>query len=81
MTTQITRRFRRPFVLLAVQCGAIGVGSVLLLVGVLGFVPGSTTNVSAAPMVQSYRPPPNDAEIDEMAPSTRKSSPVRTFGQ
>lgn len=47
MTTQKTRRRRRPkFILLAVQGAAILVGALLLTLGLLGFVPGATTNIA-----------------------------------
>ncbi len=46
MTTRQSRRLKRPsFKLLAVQCAAILIGSVLLALGILGFVPGVTTNI------------------------------------
>ncbi|BBY84881.1 DUF4383 domain-containing protein [Mycolicibacterium tokaiense] len=46
MTTQQPRVRRRPQIgLLAVQGAAILVGSVLLITGVLGFVPGITSNL------------------------------------
>lgn len=48
MTTGHPRRVKRPnFTFLAVQAAAILVGSLLLGIGVLGFVPGLTTDVSA----------------------------------
>jgi Domain of unknown function (DUF4383) len=46
MTTQRSSRLKRPhFTLLAVQIAAILVASVLLALGVLGFVPGVTTHL------------------------------------
>lgn len=46
MTSRNSSRLKRPnFTLLAVQCAAILVASVLLALGVLGFVPGITTNI------------------------------------
>jgi hypothetical protein len=48
MTTQKSSRLKRPsFRLLAVQCAAILIGSVLLAIGVLGFIPGITTNIAS----------------------------------
>lgn len=48
MTTQKHSRRKRPtFTLLAVQCAAILIGSLLLALGVLGFVPGITTNTES----------------------------------
>ncbi|CAN5212815.1 DUF4383 domain-containing protein [soil metagenome] len=45
MATSHPQQRRRPKVgLLAVQCAAILTGSLLLIVGVLGFVPGITAN-------------------------------------
>ncbi len=48
MTTQKSSRLKRPsFTLLAVQCAAILVGSVLLAMGILGFIPGVTTDIDS----------------------------------
>jgi hypothetical protein len=48
MTTRHPRQRRRSKIgLLAVQCAAILVGSLLLILGVLGFVPGITSNLDA----------------------------------
>jgi uncharacterized membrane protein YuzA (DUF378 family) len=44
MTTHRSSRLKRP-TLLAVQCAAILVASILLALAVLGFVPGVTTNL------------------------------------
>ena len=46
-TRQPNRLSRRGFTFLAVQCAALLVGSVLLVMGVLGFVPGVTTNIES----------------------------------
>jgi Domain of unknown function (DUF4383) len=46
MTTRKSNRLNgRRFTFLAVQCAALVVGSALTALGVLGFVPGITTNV------------------------------------
>lgn len=46
MTTQKRGPLKRPgFTLLAVQCAAIFVAATLIALGVLGFVPGVTTNL------------------------------------
>lgn len=48
MTTSQPRMRRRPQIgLLAVQCAAILVGSLTLIAGVLGFVPGLTSNLDS----------------------------------
>lgn len=48
MTTSHPRLRRRPQIgLLAVQCAAILVASLFLIAGVLGFVPGLTSNLDA----------------------------------
>ena len=47
MATSRPRLRRRQTGLLAVQCAAILVGSILLIAGVLGFVPGITANLDS----------------------------------
>jgi hypothetical protein len=51
MTTSHPRLRRRPQIgLLAVQCAAILVASLFLIAGVLGFVPGITSNLDSLKM-------------------------------